>query len=57
MATSFVVIATDLRRATVKAPGGGYMIDVLEEACTKLKLNHEAYQLKCVLQVLLFSIG
>ncbi|CAK7243082.1 MAG: hypothetical protein STHCBS139747_004590 [Sporothrix thermara] len=46
MATSFVVISTDLRRATVKFPSGGYMIDVLEEACTKLKLNAEAYQLK-----------
>ncbi|EPE09433.1 ubx domain-containing protein [Ophiostoma piceae UAMH 11346] len=46
MATSFVVIATDLRRTTVKAPGGGYMIDVLEEACTKLKLNAENFQLK-----------
>ncbi len=46
MATSFVVIATDLRRTTVKAPGGGYMIDVLEEACTKLKLKSENYQLK-----------
>ncbi|CAK7223213.1 hypothetical protein SCUCBS95973_005101 [Sporothrix curviconia] len=46
MATSFVVISTDLRRATVKLPSGGYMIDVLEEACTKLKLNAEAYQLK-----------
>ncbi|KAL1903093.1 hypothetical protein Sste5346_000377 [Sporothrix stenoceras] len=46
MATSFVVISTDLRRTNVKAPGGGYMIDVLEEACTKLKLNPEHYQLK-----------
>jgi tether containing UBX domain for GLUT4 len=46
MATSFVVISTDLRRANVKAPAGGYMIDMLEEACTKLKLNHENYQLK-----------
>ncbi|CAK7203475.1 hypothetical protein SEUCBS139899_006209 [Sporothrix eucalyptigena] len=46
MATSFVVISTDLRRVTVKAPSGGYMIDVLEEACTKLKLNYESYQLK-----------
>ncbi|CAK7232808.1 hypothetical protein SBRCBS47491_008396 [Sporothrix bragantina] len=46
MATSFVVISTDLRRATVKFPSGGYMIDVLEEACTKLKLNAESYQLK-----------
>ncbi|CAK7269409.1 hypothetical protein SEPCBS119000_003553 [Sporothrix epigloea] len=46
MATSFVVIATDLRRATVKFPDGGYMFDVLEEACSKLKLDAETYQLK-----------
>lgn len=46
MATSFVVISTDLRRTNVKVPGGGYMIDVLEEACSKLKLNPENYQLK-----------
>ncbi|CAK7263606.1 hypothetical protein SEPCBS57363_000648 [Sporothrix epigloea] len=46
MATSFVVISTDLRRATVKFPDGGYMFDVLEDACTKLKLDAESYQLK-----------
>ncbi|KIH88488.1 ubx domain protein [Sporothrix brasiliensis 5110] len=46
MATSFIVISTDLRRANVKAPAGGYMMDVLEEACTKLKLHAENYLLK-----------
>lgn len=43
---SFTVIATDLRRVTAKAPAGGFMIDILEDACTKLKLNSENYQLK-----------
>lgn len=46
MASSFTVIATDLRRVTAKAPAGGYMIDVLEDACSKLKLDGEKYQLK-----------
>lgn len=51
---SFTVIATDLRRVTAKAPAGGFMIDILEDACTKLKLNSENYQLKYVVIVSCF---
>ncbi len=56
MATSFIVISTDLRRAAVKAPAGGYMIDVLEDACTKLKLPSEAYQLKYEIPASIYAV-
>ncbi|EFX02782.1 ubx domain protein [Grosmannia clavigera kw1407] len=46
MAASFTVIATDLRRVSAKALNGGFMIDVLEDACSKFKLDSEKYQLK-----------
>jgi tether containing UBX domain for GLUT4 len=46
MASHVTVIATDLRRATVKVSPGTYLIDVLEEACRKLNLNSDRYLLK-----------
>ncbi|TPX16646.1 uncharacterized protein E0L32_003587 [Thyridium curvatum] len=46
MASHVVVIATDLRRATVKVTPVTYMIDVLDEACKKLNLSSDKYLLK-----------
>ncbi|KAJ4173498.1 hypothetical protein NW754_012500 [Fusarium falciforme] len=43
MASHVVVIATDLRRATVKVTPGTYLTDVLEEACRKLGLSSDKY--------------
>ncbi|KAI5466603.1 GLUT4 regulating protein TUG-domain-containing protein [Mariannaea sp. PMI_226] len=46
MASHVVVIATDLRRATVKVTPGTYLTDVLEEACKKLNLSSDRYLVK-----------
>ncbi|KAF5723504.1 UBX domain-containing protein [Fusarium mundagurra] len=46
MATNVVVIATDLRRATIKVNPGTYLIDVLEEACRRLNLSSDKYLVK-----------
>jgi tether containing UBX domain for GLUT4 len=46
MASHVVVIATDLRRATVKVTPGTYLTDVLEEACRKLGLSSDKYLVK-----------
>lgn len=46
MSSHVVVIATDLRRATVKVTPLTYMIDVLDEACRKLNLTSDKYLLK-----------
>ncbi|KAF4980127.1 hypothetical protein FZEAL_3791 [Fusarium zealandicum] len=46
MASHVVVIASDLRRATVKVTPGTYLIDVLEEACRKLNLSSDKYLVK-----------
>ncbi|KAH6689117.1 GLUT4 regulating protein TUG-domain-containing protein [Plectosphaerella plurivora] len=46
MASHVTVIATDLRRATVKVTPGTYMTDVLQEACKKLNLASDRYLLK-----------
>ncbi|KAM0563913.1 hypothetical protein ACHAPJ_000121 [Fusarium lateritium] len=46
MATNVVVIASDLRRATIKVNPGTYLIDVLEEACRRLNLSSDKYLVK-----------
>ncbi|KAM0215830.1 hypothetical protein ACHAPA_001737 [Fusarium lateritium] len=46
MATNVVVIATDLRRATIKVQPGTYLTDVLEEACRRLNLSSDKYLVK-----------
>ncbi|KAF4956744.1 hypothetical protein FGADI_3608 [Fusarium gaditjirri] len=46
MATNVVVIATDLRRATIKVNPGTYLTDVLEEACRRLNLSSDKYLVK-----------
>ncbi|KAM5356234.1 hypothetical protein ACJ41O_002880 [Fusarium nematophilum] len=46
MASHVVVIASDLRRATIKVTPGTYLIDVLEEACKKLNLSSDKYLVK-----------
>jgi len=48
MSSHVVVIATDLRRTTVKVSPGTYLIDVLQEACTKLNLSSDKFLLKSV---------
>lgn len=48
MASHVVVIATDLRRATVKVTPSTYLIDVLQEACKKLSLDSNKYLMKQV---------
>jgi tether containing UBX domain for GLUT4 len=46
MASHVVVIATDLRRATIKVTPGTQLVDVLQEACKKLSLPSDKYLLK-----------
>lgn len=46
MSTHVVVIASDLRRTTIKVSPGTYLSDVLQQACTKLKLDSTKYLLK-----------
>ncbi|EJP63023.1 Tether containing UBX domain for GLUT4 [Beauveria bassiana] len=46
MSTHVVVIASDLRRATIKVTPGTYLIDVLQEACKKLSISSDKYILK-----------
>ncbi|KAL2271156.1 hypothetical protein VTJ83DRAFT_527 [Remersonia thermophila] len=46
MSTHVEVVASDLRRAKVKVTPGTYMVDVLGEACKKLNLNSDKYELK-----------
>ncbi|KAL7938938.1 GLUT4 regulating protein TUG domain-containing protein [Trichoderma chlorosporum] len=46
MASHVVVIATDLRRTTVKVNPGTYLSDVLHEACKKLSLDSDKYLIK-----------
>lgn len=52
MSSHVVVIATDLRRTTIKVSPGTYLSDVLAEACKKLGLDGDKYLLKCVSHVL-----
>ncbi|KAK7408154.1 hypothetical protein QQX98_009683 [Neonectria punicea] len=46
MASHVVVIATDLRRTTVKVNPGTYLTDVLQQACSKLNLSSDRYLIK-----------
>ncbi|KAH7137151.1 GLUT4 regulating protein TUG-domain-containing protein [Dactylonectria estremocensis] len=46
MASHVVVIATDLRRTTIKVNPGTYLTDVLQEACKKLNLSSDRYLIK-----------
>ncbi|PHH78709.1 hypothetical protein CDD82_2892 [Ophiocordyceps australis] len=46
MSSHVVVIATDLRRTTIKVSPGTYLVDVLDEACKKLKLSNDKYLIK-----------
>ena len=46
MASRVVVIATDLRRATISVQPATYLTEVLEEACKKLNLTPDKYLLK-----------
>ncbi|KYK55397.1 UBX domain protein [Drechmeria coniospora] len=46
MASHVVVIATDLRRKTIKVSPGTYLIDVLEQACKELNLASDRYLIK-----------
>ncbi|KAK0667596.1 GLUT4 regulating protein TUG-domain-containing protein [Cercophora samala] len=40
------IISTDLRRAKVKVNPGTYLVDVLNEACKKLNVNPDKYDVK-----------
>lgn len=46
MASHVVVIATDLRRTTVRVTPGTYLSDVLDQACKKLNLSSDKYLVK-----------
>ncbi|KAH6853714.1 GLUT4 regulating protein TUG-domain-containing protein [Chaetomium sp. MPI-CAGE-AT-0009] len=46
MSTHVEVVSTDFRRAKVKVTPGTYLVDVLSEACTKLNLKSDKYELK-----------
>ena len=46
MAAHVEVVSTDLKRAKIKVTPGTYLVDVLGEACQKLNLQSDKYQLK-----------
>ncbi|KAK4105838.1 hypothetical protein N658DRAFT_556226 [Parathielavia hyrcaniae] len=46
MAAHVEVVSTDLRRVKVKVTPGTYLVDVLGEACKKLNLTSDKYELK-----------
>lgn len=48
MASHVEVVSTDLRRVKVKVTPGTYLVDVLNEACKKLNLRSDKYELKYV---------
>ena len=48
MAAHVEVVSTDLRRVKVKVTPGTYLVDVLGEACRKLNLTSDKYELKYV---------
>ncbi|KAK3182285.1 hypothetical protein K4F52_006462 [Lecanicillium sp. MT-2017a] len=48
MSSHVVVIATDLRRTTIKVSPGTYLVDVLGEACRKLNISSDKYLIKQV---------
>ncbi|KAK4240036.1 GLUT4 regulating protein TUG-domain-containing protein [Achaetomium macrosporum] len=46
MAAHVEVVSTDFRRAKIKVTPGTYLVDVLDEACKKLNLKSDKYELK-----------
>ncbi len=46
MSAHVEVVSADLRRAKVKVTPGTYLVDVLVEACRKLNLPSDKYELK-----------
>ncbi|KAL2199214.1 GLUT4 regulating protein TUG-domain-containing protein [Corynascus similis CBS 632.67] len=46
MSAHVEVVASDFRRAKVKVTPGTYLVDVLGEACNKLNLQSDKYELK-----------
>jgi tether containing UBX domain for GLUT4 len=46
MSAHVEVISTDFRRAKVTVTSGKFLVDVLDEACKKLKLSSDKYLLK-----------
>ncbi|KAI1756523.1 GLUT4 regulating protein TUG-domain-containing protein [Xylaria castorea] len=46
MATNVKVVGTDLRQVTIKANPGTYLTEILEQACSKLKVPNDKYLLK-----------
>ncbi|KAK3300331.1 GLUT4 regulating protein TUG-domain-containing protein [Chaetomium fimeti] len=46
MSTHVEVVSTDLRRAKIKVTPGTYLVDILGEACKKLNLKSDKYELK-----------
>jgi len=46
MATNVKVVGTDLRQVTIKVTPSTYLTEVLEQACTKLKIPNDKFLLK-----------
>ncbi|TGJ80053.1 hypothetical protein E0Z10_g8710 [Xylaria hypoxylon] len=46
MASNVKVVGTDLRQVTIKVSPGTYLTEVLEQACTKLRVPNNKYLLK-----------
>ncbi|KAH8160668.1 hypothetical protein CIB48_g7580 [Xylaria polymorpha] len=46
MATNVKVVGTDLRQVVIKVNPGTYLTEILEQACTKLKVPNDRYLLK-----------
>ncbi|KAI0452768.1 GLUT4 regulating protein TUG-domain-containing protein [Xylaria acuta] len=46
MATNVKVVGTDLRQVTIKVNPGTYLTEILEQACSKLKVSNDRYLLK-----------
>ncbi|KAI0553775.1 GLUT4 regulating protein TUG-domain-containing protein [Xylaria curta] len=46
MATNVKVVGTDLRQVTIKVNPGTYLTEILEQACSKLKVSSDKYLLK-----------
>lgn len=46
MSSHVVVVSPDVKRVSIKVNPGTYMFDVLEEACKKLNLEVDKWNLK-----------
>ncbi|KAI2635922.1 GLUT4 regulating protein TUG-domain-containing protein [Xylaria nigripes] len=46
MATNVKVVGTDLRQVTIKVNPGTYLTEILEQACSKLKVPHNKYLMR-----------